>query len=148
MSVWLQDLRGFDGENANPAVQALYVEGFSEASGVPLEHGEDGNGRVTLKGILKPYTWLANLNLYIIYHDYIIKLQYIFCFLGKCSFSFNWWNWTRLEGSANCTAVKLECRMCFCISINIFGFKVCLCMLEMSPFGMRLLSLLLFFSMT
>ncbi len=31
--VWLQDLRGFDGENANPAVQALYVEGFSEALG-------------------------------------------------------------------------------------------------------------------
>lgn len=27
-----EDLRGFDGENANPAVQALYVEGFSEVT--------------------------------------------------------------------------------------------------------------------
>lgn len=44
MFVWLQDLRGFDGENANPAVQALYVEGFSEASrwntGAPATAGD------------------------------------------------------------------------------------------------------------
>ena len=80
MSVWLQDLRGFDGENANPAVQALYVEGFSEASGFPLEHDGNGNGRWLWRDFLNT-SWLANVNP--IYYDYIIKLQDIFCFFWE-----------------------------------------------------------------